>query len=83
VGRFQSQRPSSGGTRADGAQELLTGGTTVSDDSKVFKTGEHEEPQDEVEAHRVLANDEPAQEGSDDEVEAHHHRELKPDNRAF
>jgi hypothetical protein len=40
---------------------------------------EHEEPQDEVEAHhkRVLANDEPAQEGSDDdEVEAHVHKKL-------
>jgi hypothetical protein len=40
---------------------------------------EHEEPQDEVEAHhnkKVLRNDEPAQEGSDDEVEAHVHKKL-------
>ena len=51
----------------------------MSDDSRVFKTGEHEEPQDEVEAHgkRVLANEEPAQEDSgDDEVEAHVHKKL-------
>jgi hypothetical protein len=40
---------------------------------------EHDEPQDEVEAHRrrVAANDEPAKEG-DDEVEAHHMRKAKP-----
>ena len=45
----------------------------MSDDSRNLKAGEHEEPQDEVEAHhkRVMANDEPAQEDSDDEVEAH------------
>jgi hypothetical protein len=51
----------------------------MSDDSRELKPGEHEEPQDEVEAHhskKVLANDEPAQEGSDDEVEAHVHKKL-------
>jgi hypothetical protein len=45
---------------------------------------EHDEPEDEVEAHhkggtRVAANEEPAQEG-DDEVEAHRHvRVAAPD----
>jgi hypothetical protein len=55
----------------------------MSDDSKVNKSAEHDEPQDEVEAHkhRVAANDEPAQEG-DDEVEAHRHiRTGEPDNK--
>jgi hypothetical protein len=49
----------------------------MSDDQNE-RPGEHEEPKDEVEAHhkRVLANDEPAQEGSDDEVEAHVHKKL-------
>jgi hypothetical protein len=53
----------------------------MSDDQKrVSRAGEHEEPQDEVEAHRTKlhANDEPVQEG-DDEVEAHSHiRKGKP-----
>jgi hypothetical protein len=51
----------------------------MSDDSKTLRPGEHDEPQDEVEAHhkRVMANDEPAaEEGSDDEVEAHVHKKL-------
>lgn len=52
----------------------------MSDDSRGLKPGEHEEPQDEVEAHhskKFFANDEPAaEEGSDDEVEAHIHRKL-------
>jgi hypothetical protein len=57
----------------------------VSDDSKVNKSAEHDEPQDEVEAHNKIkhaANAEPAQEG-DDEVEAHRHgvRTAEPDNR--
>ena len=40
--------------------------------------GEHDEPQDEVEAHskKSAANEEPAQEG-DDEVEAHGHHGVK------
>jgi len=45
----------------------------MSDDQKPARPGEHDEPQDEVEAHRghrASANEEPAQEG-DDEVEAH------------
>jgi len=52
----------------------------MSDDQRPFKSAEHEEPQDEVEAHRkrLAANDEPAQEG-DDEVEAHRHRVAAPD----
>jgi hypothetical protein len=47
----------------------------MSDDQKPGRSAEHEEPQDEVEAHhksKLAANDEPAQEG-DDEVEAHSH----------
>jgi hypothetical protein len=47
----------------------------MSDDTKVGKAAEHEEPQDEVEAHhktKFQGNEEPAQEG-DDEVEAHSH----------
>ena len=44
----------------------------MSDDSKVARPAQQDEPADEVEAHRVAANDEPAQEG-DDEVEAHSH----------
>jgi hypothetical protein len=56
----------------------------MSDDQKIARPSEHEEPKDEVEAHkhRVAANDEPAQEG-DDEVEAHRHiRTAEPDNRS-
>ena len=49
-------------------------------DDQAERPFEHEEPQDEVEAHhskKVLANDEPAQEGdTDDEVEAHVHKKL-------
>jgi len=47
----------------------------MSDDQRPARPAEHEEPKDEVEAHhkRVAANDEPAQEGGDDEVEAHSH----------
>jgi hypothetical protein len=56
----------------------------MSDDARVGKAAEHEEPQDEVEAHkhRLGANDEPTQEG-DDEVEAHRHRigAPEPDNK--
>ena len=55
----------------------------MSDDGKNAKHAEHDEPQDEVEAHkhgRLAANDEPAQEG-DDEVEAHRHRVAGPDNK--
>lgn len=54
----------------------------MSDDQKPGRAAEHEEPQDEVEAHRkrLAANDEPAQDG-DDEVEAHRHRTAEPDNR--
>ncbi len=52
----------------------------MSDDSKTLRPGEHEEPQDEVEAHhskKVMANDEPAAEdASDDEVEAHSKKVL-------
>ena len=47
----------------------------MSDDQRPARPAEHDEPQDEVEAHhktRLAANDEPAQEG-DDEVEAHSH----------
>jgi len=47
-------------------------------DDKTERPGEHDEPQDEVEAHhgkRVAANDEPAQEG-DEEVEAHHFKRV-------
>jgi hypothetical protein len=58
----------------------------MSDDQKPGRAAEHEEPQDEVEAHRhrVAANDEPAQDGpaqeGDDEVEAHRHiRTAAPD----
>jgi hypothetical protein len=59
----------------------------MSDNTKVERAGEHEEPQDEVEAHhrhvRPAANEEPAQEGEggDDEVEAHmkHVRVAAPD----
>lgn len=83
MGRFQSRGPSSGGTRAEGAQELLTGRHDMSDDSKVGRAAEQDEPQDEVEAHKskVAANDEPAAEG-DDEVEAHRHiRTGEPDNK--
>jgi hypothetical protein len=58
----------------------------MSDDSRGVKKGaEHDEPQDEVEAHkhRLAANEEPAQEG-DDEVEAHRHiRTGEPDNKTF
>jgi hypothetical protein len=56
----------------------------MSDDQRPARPAEHEEPKDEVEAHhkRVAANDEPAQEGSDDEVEAHSHiRKGEPDNK--
>ena len=56
----------------------------MSDDQKPGRAAEHEEPKDEVEAHhkRVAANDEPAQEGGDDEVEAHSHiRKGEPDNK--
>jgi hypothetical protein len=45
----------------------------MSDDQRPARPAEHDEPQDEVEAHhktKLAANDEPAQEG-DDEVEAH------------
>jgi hypothetical protein len=55
----------------------------MSDDQRPARPAEHDEPQDEVEAHRhrVAANDEPAQEG-DDEVEAHRHiRTAEPDNK--
>jgi hypothetical protein len=56
----------------------------MSDDSKVNKSAEHDEPQDEVEAHhktKFQGNEEPAQEG-DDEVEAHRHiRTGEPDNK--
>ena len=49
----------------------------MSDDERPARPAEHDEPQDEVEAHhgrRVAANDEPAKEGEgDDEVEAHSH----------
>jgi hypothetical protein len=51
----------------------------MSDDANE-RPREHDEPQDEVEAHqskKFLANDEPAAEGdTDDEVEAHIHRKL-------
>lgn len=56
----------------------------MSDDSKVARPAQQDEPADEVEAHhkRVAANDEPAQEGGDDEVEAHSHiRKGEPDNK--
>jgi hypothetical protein len=56
----------------------------MSDDTKSGRPSEHEEPQDEVDAHshmRKGANDEPAQDG-DDEVEAHSHiRKGEPDNK--
>jgi hypothetical protein len=47
----------------------------MSDDQRPARPAEHEEPADEVEAHKFkhAANDEPAQEGDDDEVEAHRH----------
>ena len=53
----------------------------MSDDQKPGRAAEHEEPQDEVEAHRkgtkLAANEEP-----DDEVEAHRHiRTGEPDNK--
>jgi hypothetical protein len=54
----------------------------MSDDGKVERVAQQDEPADEVEAHhkRVAANDEPAQEGGDDEVEAHSHmRKGAPD----
>jgi hypothetical protein len=54
----------------------------MSDDQRPARPAEHDEPQDEVEAHRhrVAANDEPAQEGDDDEVEAHRHiRTAEPE----
>jgi hypothetical protein len=58
----------------------------MSDDQRPARPAEHEEPADEVEAHRrrVAANDEPAQDepASDDEVEAHRHiRTAAPDNK--
>jgi hypothetical protein len=58
----------------------------MSDDAKIERVAQQDEPQDEVEAHnkhtKLAANDEPAQEG-DDEVEAHRHgvRTAEPDNR--
>ena len=57
----------------------------MSDDQRPARQAEHEEPKDEVEAHhkRVAANDEPAQEGGDDEVEAHRgHRASANDEPA-
>jgi hypothetical protein len=55
----------------------------MSDDQRPARPAEHDEPQDEVEAHhkiKLAANDEPAQEG-DDEVEAHRHiKNAAPDN---
>jgi hypothetical protein len=49
----------------------------MSDDQRPARPAEHDEPQDEVEAHshiRKGANEEPAKEGEgDDEVEAHSH----------
>ena len=52
----------------------------MSDDQRPARPAEHDEPQDEVEAHKakLAANDEPATEG-DDEVEAHRHRVAAPD----
>jgi hypothetical protein len=56
----------------------------MSDDQRPARPAEHDEPQDEVEAHhkiKLAANDEPAQEG-DDEVEAHRHiKNAAPDNK--
>ena len=55
----------------------------MSDDQRPARPAEHDEPQDEVEAHHTgsRANDEPAQEG-DDEVEAHSHiRKGEPDSK--
>ena len=53
----------------------------MSDDSKVARPAQQDEPADEVEAHskaaRPAANEEP-----DDEVEAHSHiRKGEPDNK--
>jgi hypothetical protein len=50
----------------------------MSDDGKVARPAQQDEPGDEVEAHgKVAANDEP-----DDEVEAHSHiRKGEPDNK--
>ena len=52
----------------------------MSDEGKVARPSEHDEPQDEVEAHhksKLAANEEP-----DDEVEAHRHiRTGEPDNK--
>jgi hypothetical protein len=51
----------------------------MSDEGKVARPGEHDEPQDEVEAHKskLAANEEP-----DDEVEAHRHiRTGDPDSK--
>jgi hypothetical protein len=47
----------------------------MSDDGKVERVAQQDEPADEVEAHKFkhAANDEPAEEGGDDEVEAHSH----------
>ena len=45
------------------------------------RRADHEEPEDEVEAHhhKVLANEEPQAEGEEsDEVEAHHMRTVAP-----
>jgi hypothetical protein len=54
----------------------------MSDDSKVARPAQQDEPADEVEAHsKAAANEEPAQEG-DDEVEAHSHiRKGEPDSK--
>lgn len=56
----------------------------MSDDQRPARPAEHDEPQDEIEAHshiRKGANEEPPQEG-DDEVEAHSHiRKGEPDNK--
>jgi hypothetical protein len=50
----------------------------MSDDSKVARPSQQDEPADEVEAHgKLAANDEP-----EDEVEAHSHiRKGEPDNK--
>ncbi|MDP9261386.1 MAG: hypothetical protein M3O89_05380 [Actinomycetota bacterium] len=55
----------------------------MSDDQRPARPAEHDEPQDEVEAHSKVkhaANEEPAKEGDAEvEVEAHHHiRHAKP-----